>query len=71
MNPEGGTSGAGVGLCYDDLAIRDSAEHEWNNIVTGAYDAAKAATTSQAPCAYCKPDTLVMEEIAQTLRAIA
>ena len=34
------------GLSYDDLAIRDGAEHEWNNIVTGAYHTAKAATTS-------------------------
>ena len=59
------------GLSCDDLAIRDGAEHEWNNIIAGAYHTAKAATASQAPCANCKLDTLAMEAIAQTLRAIA
>ncbi len=59
-------------LSYDRLAIRDGAvaQIEWNKIVTGAYDGARAAETAAALRAYCKLDTFAMVEIARVLKAL-
>ena len=57
-------------LSYDELAIKDgsAAQLEWNNIVTGAYDEAKARSAADDLRRYCKLDTLAMVKIVEHLQ---